>query len=139
MPGETKMQDAMRSITITLLFTVLSTSALAGGVDGTWNAAVESDFGAVSLLFVFRSDGDRVTGTVSAGGMHGTEIRDGRIVGNRLTFNLPWGAAPDRAPLFSITYEATIDGDEMDFVSSFPAGPEGERMVTEFKARRASD
>jgi hypothetical protein len=131
------MKTVARSIAATLLSMLFATLALAADVDGTWNASVESGHGAVALQFTFRSDGERVTGTVSAAAMGGMDITDGRLDDNRLTFNLPWGGAPGEPPIFTIAYEAVIDGDEMAVVSTFAVGPGGELMVTEFTARRA--
>jgi hypothetical protein len=124
------MARILRGLILAALLALLAAPALAE-VSGTWHATVEGDMGPVELTFTFRRDGERVTGSVSVGTTE-AEITDGRISGDRFTFNLPWGDAPQ----VLISYEATVDDGEMEIVSTFTR-PDGEPVVTEFTAKRA--
>jgi hypothetical protein len=130
------MATNIRSFTATSVFALLAAPALAQDVTGTWHATVEGDMGPVELTFVFRQEGEQVTGRISVGTTEAS-IADGRVSGTELTFRLPWGGEPGGAPQVLISYRAAVSDDELEVVSWFTGGPDGEPVVTEFTATRA--
>ncbi len=129
------MEKILRSLTAAAAFMLFAAPALAQDVTGTWRANLEAEQGPVELVFTFRQDAEEVTGSLSVGGTD-SNITDGRISGNELTFNVPWAGMGD-APPTVIAYEATVDGDEMAIVSTFTFAPGMDPLVTEFTAHRA--
>ncbi|MBN8816644.1 MAG: hypothetical protein J0J06_14500 [Sphingomonas sp.] len=75
-------------------------------VDGTYETVVKSPMGDQKATLTVKSDGDTWTGT-QAGAMGSTEITDGKVDGNKLT----WTVAITVPMPMTLTNEATVDGD----------------------------
>ena len=75
-------------------------------VDGSWNTVVNSPMGDQQAVLTVTSSGDSFTGTYS-GAMGTTEIKDGKVDGNKLTFKLDITVP---MPL-TLDGEATVSGD----------------------------
>ncbi len=129
------MEKFIRGLAVASIFTLFAAPALAQDVTGTWRANLEAEQGPVELVFTFRQDAEEITGSLSAGGAD-SNITDGQISGNELTFNVPWAGMGDGPPTV-IAYEATVDGDEMAIVSTLTFAPGMDPLVTEFTAHRA--
>ena len=75
-------------------------------VDGTYETVVKSPMGDQKATLTVKSDGDTWTGT-QAGAMGSTEITDGKVDGNKLT----WSVSITVPMPMTLTNEATVDGD----------------------------
>lgn len=115
---------------------LVATPALAQDVTGEWHATVQTEMGAVQLVFDLDANGQGLSGTVSANQMPVGTITDGTVENGEVMFKLPMTGAPG-GPAITIEYAGTLSGNEIAFVSSFTGGPNNERIVTEFVARRA--
>jgi hypothetical protein len=75
-------------------------------VDGTWDTVTHSPMGDQKATLTVTSAGDSFTGTY-AGAMGSTEINDGKVNGDTLTWSLNI-----TVPMpMTLTCEATVDGD----------------------------
>lgn len=119
---------------------ILLSSPAWADVTGKWTASVDGMGGEpMQLEFDLKADGSALSGTVGAGGMPLGTITDGKIDGSDVSFKLPMTmmGGPEGAPGIVIDYTGKVEGDELVLVSTFPAGPGGEAMVTELTAKRA--
>lgn len=77
-------------------------------VDGSWDTLVKSPMGDQKATLTVASSGGSFTGTY-AGGMGTTEIKDGKVDGDTLTWKLDI-----TVPMpMTLDAEATVDGDTM--------------------------
>ncbi|MCW3846260.1 hypothetical protein OF829_03345 [Sphingomonas sp. LB-2] len=75
-------------------------------VDGTWDTLVKSPMGDQKATLTIASSGDSFTGTYS-GAMGTTEVKDGKVDGDKLTWKLDI-----TVPMpMTLDGEATVDGD----------------------------
>ncbi len=77
-------------------------------VDGSWDTVTRSPMGDQQATLTITSEGDSFTGSYS-GAMGTTEIKDGRVAGDTLTWTLDI-----TVPMpMTLTCEATVHGDAM--------------------------
>jgi hypothetical protein len=108
-------------------------------IDGKWNASVDAGGAAVALMLEFKSEGEKLTGTIAADmgggqGMPAAPISDGVVKGEDVSFKLSVSMAPDM-PALVITYKGKLKGDELSLTSvmDMGQGPQETQLV----ARRA--
>ncbi|HEX8301683.1 hypothetical protein [Sphingomonas sp.] len=78
-------------------------------VDGSWNTVTKSPMGDQTAVMTVQSSGDSFTGTF-AGAMGTTEVKDGKVDGDRLTF-----AVDIVIPMpMTLTGDVTVDGDMLN-------------------------
>jgi hypothetical protein len=105
------MPQFLKSACLSLaLLGLLSASALAQDVSGTWLFELESPEGSMQLQIVFQQDGTAVTGEAEFDMVEDTEISDGVFEDGVLSFMLHVGVG---AEWISAEVEAEVDGDEM--------------------------
>jgi hypothetical protein len=78
------------------------------GVDGNWNISVETPIGSRQATLTLSSAGGALTGTQAADG-HSTEIADGKVDGN----NVSWRVAITNPMPLTLTFQGTVDGDKI--------------------------
>ncbi|MAW99382.1 MAG: hypothetical protein CMN72_06945 [Sphingomonas sp.] len=77
-------------------------------VDGSWDTVTKTPMGDQKAVMTVNSSGDSFTGTFS-GDMGETEIEDGKVDGDTLTFKISI-----KSPMpMTLDGEATVDGDAM--------------------------
>lgn len=97
----------------------------AAGVDGKWEASTESPAGSMTTTFDLKSDGDKLSGVVSNEMMGESDIQDGKISGDKVSF-VQVMKRGEREIRFK--YEGAISGDEMELTRSMVrpgGGPQG--------------
>lgn len=77
-------------------------------VDGEWDVVVKSPMGDQKTTMTVASSGDSFTGN-SSGAMGSTEIKDGKVDGNKLT----WKVDITVPMPMTLDGAATVDGDSM--------------------------
>ncbi|HET9510588.1 MAG TPA: hypothetical protein VFO80_05500 [Sphingomonas sp.] len=78
-------------------------------IDGSWDTLVKSPMGDQKATLTITSSGDTFTGQYS-GAMGTTEIKNGKIDGDKLSWSLDI-----TVPMpMTLTAEATVDGDAID-------------------------
>ncbi|MCG6926874.1 MAG: hypothetical protein LJF30_16400 [Acidobacteria bacterium] len=112
----------------------LAGAARAGDVAGTWTAEFDSQIGVQKYTYVFEVDGETLTGTAEGERMGDTakvEITDGKVVGDKVTFTEMLDFQGQQLP---ITYEGTVEGDEIKFTRNV-----ADFATEEIVARRKKD
>jgi hypothetical protein len=88
-----------------LLFLLTTVCAMAADLPGKWKAATEGPNGEMVIVFTFKLDGKKITGT--AEGQMGTmPITEGTLEGDAIEFTV----ATDQ---FKVVHKGTVSGDEM--------------------------
>jgi hypothetical protein len=104
-----------------LLFGAFVLVAAAADITGTWKASIETPNGARETTFVFKADGDKLTGTVAGGRGGEAPIENGKIKGDDVSFTVT-RKFQDRE--FKMEYKGKVDGDMMKLSTQM-----GERSV----------
>ena len=96
----------MRIQTLVLML-ALSTIAFCADVTGKWKASFQGQNGAIEVVYDFKMDGSKLTGTVSStrGEM---PISEGKVDGNDISFVIATAE-------FRAATKGTISGDEIKF------------------------
>lgn len=115
----------IRSYVLGLVATLAAFPALSAGIDGKWNATVDSPQGPVSIVFEFKSEGEKLEGSLSfdMGGqaMPGMPISKGTVKGDEVAFKFELAMMPDAPPLV-IDYKGKVQGDDLTLVSVIDMG-----------------
>jgi len=112
------MTRSTRLLMVAALVLGLAGVATAGDVAGTWTSEFDSQIGKQTYTFVFKVDSETLTGMATGermGEVVETEITDGKVVGNKVTFTEMTTFQGQDLP---IKYEGTVneDGDEINFI-----------------------
>lgn len=75
----------MRTLILLLL---TSLAALAADATGTWKATAEGPMGSMQRTFVFKVDGDKLTGETTSDYAGKSEIKNGSVKNGELTFTI---------------------------------------------------
>ncbi len=111
--------------------------AAAVDISGQWKAEFKTNYGtdleghplpreAGETTFTFKQKGDELTGTVKSTAFGETEIREGKISGDQVSFVITrtFGRRERK-----MTYTGTLAGDEIKFQTSIEGFGRGVRMV----------
>jgi hypothetical protein len=100
------------------LFAAFVLTASAADIAGTWKASIETPNGTLESTFAFKVDGSTLTGTVTSQQMGETQISDGKVDGDMVSFAVK-RSTPDGE--FVITYKGKVSGDEMKLTVNIAA------------------
>jgi hypothetical protein len=67
---------------------MFASTVLAGDVSGTWKGKAQTPNGTIERTFVFKVDGNKLTGETSSDMSGKSEIKDGKIDGDNLSFTI---------------------------------------------------
>lgn len=93
----------------------LCISALAAGIDGKWTGQVEGPQGPMDATFVFKADGEKLTGTIT-NQLGEAAIKDGSIKGDAVAFKVE---REFQGTKFTIVYKGKLAGDELKLTRTF--------------------
>lgn len=99
------------SLTRLLLTAVLAVSAFAADVAGKWKSTVEGPNGSLDIVFDFKVDGQKLSGT-STSPMGEATITEGTLEGDKITFTVEAGD-------FKVSHKGTVSGNEMKLTVEF--------------------
>ena len=106
------MKRTGQSFVVSIAILVLVMTAAAGtplaDVTGTWAFTVETQAGSGSPTFVFKQDGENLTGTYK--GQFGEAPIKGTVKGNAIKFTVKVSAQDQN---IEIEYEGTVEGNSM--------------------------
>ena len=109
------------------LFAVVASPA---DVNGTWKGTADTPNGTTERTFVFKAQGDQLTGETSSEMMGKSEIRDGKIQENDLSFNI---MVDFQGTQMKLNYTGKIEGDEIKFHVEAEGG-----IAVDYIAKRVS-
>ncbi|MCS7026758.1 MAG: hypothetical protein NZV14_18315 [Bryobacteraceae bacterium] len=126
----------MNRIFSTTLLLLLATWLAFAGVDGRWVAEVKQPErkekrgrDTLTTVFEFKTDGNKLTGTVSAGGRKAAamEITDGKVEGNTITFKTVQKSR--RKGDIEIEWRGTLEGDQLKLSRTMKNGRRSQELV----------
>ena len=128
----------MRLFAAALVCVLTAVQALAADVAGKWIGQVPAAQGQPesTITFVFKVDGDNLTGTINNSQQPGdVELKEGKVTGDDITFSLTRNIGGTD---MKVVWKGKIAGDEIKLTRSVTgaAGP-GAGATTEITAKRA--
>ena len=110
----------LRVLTALLGLLLVAGPALAADVDGKWLGSIDTPGGAMPVTFNFKADGATLTG--ATGAPDGTEatIKNGKIEGDKISFNVDFdfGGTP-----VSLAYSGIVASDQIKITIDFMGMP----------------
>jgi hypothetical protein len=100
-----------------LMAAAFTLTASAADITGTWKGAAETPMGKVERTFVFKQDGAKVTGETTSDIMGKSDIEDGKLDGDNLSFTINVKFQGNEA---KINYTGKVKGDEIDMHVEVP-------------------
>lgn len=101
---------------------LFAASAAAADVTGKWTAMIPGPRGEMEVAFDLKADGETLTGTVANDFMGNSEIQDGKISGEEVTFNQVMERGERK---ITFKYKGMVKGDEIEFTREMEGGPGG--------------
>jgi hypothetical protein len=116
------------------LLVLLAASALtasAADISGNWKGTAETPNGTIERTFVFKVDGTKLTGETTSQLMGKSEIADGKVEGDTVTFSIVGKFQENEIKL---NYKGKVDaaGNEIKFVVEAQGG----EFTVEYLAKR---
>lgn len=109
----------------------LSSAALAADVAGTWKWTVEFNGNTMERVLKLKQDGEKLTGTITGRNNTESEIEDGKVAGDMISFKVTREFNGNK---FVLKYEAKVTGDSLKGTTKFER--EGEEQSREWEAKR---
>ena len=112
-----------------VIIVFLTTVAFAADVTGSWTGEMKGPNGeAFQIGFTFKQDGAKLTGTVTGPQGDPINITDGKVEGDKLSFNVSFNG-------MTIIHEGVINGDEIKLKTKSDQGdfPGGEMLLKRSK------
>lgn len=107
----------------------------AENVAGKWVANVQTGQGSMKMTFDFTVDGMKLMGTVANDFIQATNISEGMIHDNEVSFKVAIPGGPG-GPM-TISYKGMVKGDEMSLTRTFESGaPQGAPAEAKLTAMR---
>jgi hypothetical protein len=100
-----------------VLFTLFAFALAAADVSGTWKGMADTPNGKIERTFVFKVDGSKLTGETSSEMTGKSEIREGKVDGDTITFNI---VAKIQDNEIKLIYKGKVSGDEIKMTAEAP-------------------
>ena len=110
-------------VTLLSVFALVSIAFAQGGIDGKWEAKTQTQRGEQTITFEFKNAGGKVSGTMTRGQGQAAEIKNGKLDGNKLTFEVSQAGRGGGDPV-TITYTGTVSADSIKFTTAGGRGPQ---------------
>ena len=113
-----------------VLCLIFAGAALAADISGTWSGTMQMGDNPLALTFVFKQDGEKLTGTVAtpSGDL---PLSDGKVVGDKISFYVQadMGGTPTK-----FISEGVVKGDESTIATKTDGGEDyGSMVLKRFK------
>lgn len=112
------------------LIALCGVSASAADISGTWKGSAETPNGTIERTFVFKVDGNKLTGESTSQFSGKSEITDGTVEGDNVSFTLNIKIQDNEMKL---KYTGKVNGNEIKFHVESDAG-----MTLEYNAKKVS-
>jgi hypothetical protein len=94
-------------------------AALGADITGTWKGTAETPNGSVERTFVFKQDGEKLTGETSSEMLGKSTIAEGKVTGDDVSFSI---TVKFQGEELTLNYKGRIAGNEIKFHVEGPAG-----------------
>jgi hypothetical protein len=118
-------------MTLLSLFILGALLTAAADVTGTWKGTADTPNGPVERTFVFKVDGNKLTGETSSEMLGKSTITDGKIDGDNLSFTI---TAKYQDNEMKLNYKGKVNGNEIKFTVEIP----GTDQTIVYNAKRIS-
>jgi len=102
-----------------LWMAVFALTASAADISGNWKATAEGPNGMMERTFVFKVDGQKLTGETTSSFVGKSTIMDGKVDGDNVTFTITVRFQDNEMKL---NYKGKASGNEIKFTVENPAG-----------------
>jgi hypothetical protein len=102
-----------------VLFTVFAAWAVGADINGTWKATAEGPNGSMERTFVFKVEGNKLSGETTSSMLGKSTITDGKVDGDNLSFTITAKLEDNE---LKITYKGKVIGDEIQLTSDAGSG-----------------
>ncbi len=114
-----------------LCITLFAFSAFGADISGNWRATSDGGpNGAMERTFQFKQDGAKLTGETTSSMMGKSEIKDGKVEGDTVTFTISVKFQDNE---MNLTYKGKITGNEIKFTVDGVGG-----QAIEWNAKKVS-
>ncbi len=114
-----------------VLMAASALTAFAADVSGTWKGTAETPNGTIERTFVFKVDGNKLTGETSSEMLGKSAIEDGKVDGDNLEFTI---SVNFQGNATKIHYKGKVNGDEIKFTAEIG----GSDQTVEYVAKRVT-
>ena len=98
----------------------LSMATLAAAdITGTWKATAETPNGTIERTFLFKQDGEKLTGETVSQRTGKSEVRDGKVEGDKVSFSITMNFQGNDV---KVNYTGTVTGGEIKFRAEAAGG-----------------
>jgi hypothetical protein len=94
------------------LMAVFAVTASAADVSGTWKGTADTPNGTVERTFVFKVDGQKLTGETSSDRFGKSVIQDGKVDGDNISFTITVNIGGTEG---KVNYKGKVQGDAIQF------------------------
>ena len=114
-----------------VVLAMLAAVAWAADITGTWKGDLQGGDTSRTLVFHFKAESEKLTGTVAGLLSRELTIENGKIEGNTVSFSVmsEWQGSPVK-----LVYKGQVSGDEIRFTM----GTEGGEWSTDVTAKKQS-
>ena len=113
------------------LLLICAGAVLAADPTGTWKASIETPNGTIETTFALKVDGAKLTGTVTSGQMGESDISEGKVDGDNISFAVVRSFNGNE---FRINYKGKVSDSEIKFTGEIP----GMDRTFEFTAKKST-
>lgn len=100
-------------------FILLTTSLWGADASGKWKGTADAGNGPIERTFTFKVDGTKLSGDTESQMMGKSELVEGKIDGDKITFSIK---ANFQGNEMTLTYKGTVTADGIKLSSEFPGG-----------------
>lgn len=94
------------------LMAIWAVTASAADISGTWKGSAETANGTVERTFVFKVEGDKLTGETTSNMFGKSVIEDGKVEGDDISFSITVNIGGNGG---KVLYKGKVSGDTIHF------------------------
>jgi len=121
----------MKWLLLSMALLALAATA-AADISGTWKGTADTPNGPVERTFIFKVDGNKLTGETTSSLFGKSVIEDGKIDGDNISFTITVNFQGNEA---KVLYKGKVAGDEIKFTVEIPAI----NQTIEYTAKRVTE
>jgi hypothetical protein len=121
---------------LVILAATFAAAASAADISGTWRGSAQNQGGTIERTFVFKVDGNKLTGETTSEMMGKSPITDGKIDGDNVSFTI---TAKFQDNEMKMNYKGKVSGDTIKLTVDFSGfGGGGGGQTIEWTLKKAS-